>query len=77
VTAGEDHFPLTTREGWQRFTDAAPAEPKLLTAADLDLLSAEDRAAYDYDRADYHSRLVIVATPPSGRYTPPAGGSCC
>ena len=22
VTAGEDHFPLTTREGRQRFTDA-------------------------------------------------------
>jgi len=63
VTAGEDHFPLTTREGWQRFTDAGQAEPKLLTAADLELLSDADRADYDHDRADYHSRPVIVATP--------------
>ena len=63
VTAEEDHCPLTTREGWQRFTDAGQAEPKLLTAADLELLSDADRAAYDHDRADYHSRLVIVATP--------------
>jgi hypothetical protein len=63
VTAGEDHFPLTTSEGWQRFTGASQAGPKLLTAAGLELLSDADRAAYDHDRADYHSRLVIVATP--------------
>jgi hypothetical protein len=63
VTGGEDHFPLTTWEGWQRFTGAGQAEPKLLTAGDLELLSETERAAYDYDRADYHSRLVIVATP--------------
>ena len=63
VTAGEDHFPLTTRESWQRFTDAVPAEPKLLTAAELELISDAARADYDHDRADYHSRLVVVATP--------------
>jgi hypothetical protein len=63
VTGSEDHFPLTTREGWQRFTDDSQAEPKLLAAADLNLLSAVGRAAYDHDRADYHSRLVTVATP--------------
>jgi hypothetical protein len=63
VTGGEDHFPLTTREGWQRFTDAGPAETGFLAAADLELLSDADRAAYDHDRADYHSRLVTVATP--------------
>jgi hypothetical protein len=63
VTADADHFPLTTREGWQHFTDASPAEPKLLIGTDLELLSDADRIAYDHDRADYHSRLITVATP--------------
>jgi hypothetical protein len=63
VVTGDDHFPLTTREGWQRFTDTEPAEPKLLSGSDLELLSDADRMAYDHDRADYHSRLIVVATP--------------
>jgi AAA domain len=63
VTGDGDHFPLTTREGWQRFTDDQPAEPKLLTGTDLELLSEADRMTYDHDRADYHSRLIVVATP--------------
>ena len=77
VTVGEDHFPLTTREGWQRFTDAGHAGPRLLTEADLELLSDADRAAYDHDRADYHSRLVIVATPTVRQCSPLGGGSSC
>jgi hypothetical protein len=63
VTGGGDRFPLTTREGWERFAGDQPAEPKLLAGTDLELLSAADRSAYDHDRADYHSRLVTVATP--------------
>lgn len=63
VTGDADHFPLTTREGWQRFTDTEPAEPKLLSGSDLDLLGDADRMTYDHDRADYHSRLIVVATP--------------
>jgi len=63
VTGGQDRFPLTAREGWQRFTDASPAEPKVLTQAELELLSDAGRMAYDHDRADYHSRLITVATP--------------
>lgn len=63
MVTGDDHFPLTTREGWQRFTDTEPAEPKLLSGSDLELLSDADRMAYDHDRADYHSRLIVVATP--------------
>ena len=59
----EEHFPLTTREGWQRFTDASQAEAGLLAPADRELLGSDDRAAYDHERMDYHSRLVIVATP--------------
>lgn len=63
VTGDGDRFPLTTREGWERFTGDQPTEPKLLAEADLDLLSEADRTAYDHDRTDYHSRLVTVATP--------------
>jgi hypothetical protein len=63
VNGDEDRFPLTTREGWQQFTDAGPAEPKLLAGTDLELLSDADRMAYDHDRADYHSQLITVATP--------------
>ena len=63
VTGDAGHFPLSTREGWQRFVDAEPAEPKLLPGSDLDLLGDADRMAYDHARADYHSRLIVVATP--------------
>jgi hypothetical protein len=63
VTGEAGYFPLTTWEGWQRFTDAEPAQPKLLPGSDLDLLGDADRMAYDHARADYHSRLIVVATP--------------
>jgi len=63
VTGDAEHFPLTTREGWQRFTDAEPAQPELLSGSDLDLLGDAGHMAYDHARADYHSRLIVVATP--------------
>ena len=63
MTGDGDRFPLTTREGWQRFVDTEPAEPTLPAGTDLELLSGTSRMAYDRDRADYHSRLVVVATP--------------
>lgn len=59
----EERFPLTTREGWQRFVDADAGEPKLLTDGELELLAENQRIAYDQDRLDYHSRLIVVATP--------------
>ena len=62
MTGGEN-FPLTTREGWRQFVDDGPAEPKLLGEANLGLLDAPGRLAYDQDRLDYHSRLIVVATP--------------
>jgi hypothetical protein len=56
-----EHFPLTTREGWQRFLEDQPAEPD---GADADLpLPAAGRPACDHTRLDYHARLVVVATP--------------
>jgi AAA domain len=62
VTAAEN-FPLTTREGWRQFVDDGPAEPKLLGAAELGLLDVAGRLAYHQARLDYHSRLIVVATP--------------
>jgi hypothetical protein len=69
-------FPLTTREGWRQFVDDGPAEPKLLGDAELGLLDAAGRLPYDQDRLDYHSRLIVVATPVI-RSTPPGGGWSC
>jgi hypothetical protein len=63
VVTGEERFPLTTREGWSRFVDAEPEEPKMLTDSDVELLGHEERLAYDQARLDYHSRLIVVATP--------------
>ena len=48
MTGDGDRFPLTTREGWERFADGQPAEPKLLAEADLGLLSEANRTAYDH-----------------------------
>ncbi len=43
--------------------DTEPDEAKLLASSDLELLGDADRMAYDHARADYHSRLIVVATP--------------
>ena len=52
-------YPLTTREGWRAFVDADTDVPTLSPAS----ASADQKAADDQARLDYHARLVVVATP--------------
>jgi hypothetical protein len=56
--------PLATREGWAAFVSRSrPEPPRLLSAADMERLDAAEREIYDDARMDYHSELVLVATP--------------
>ena len=56
--------PLATREGWAVFVSRSrPEPPRLLSAGDLERLDAAEREIYDDARMDYHSELVLVATP--------------
>ena len=59
----DEHNPLTTKDGWKRFVDDTPACPQMLSLAAFKALSEEDLIAYNEPRLDYHSRLVVVATP--------------
>lgn len=54
---------MTTKEGWRRFVDRAPAPVQLLDPARLSRLSAERRDAYDEKRRDYHADLPFANTP--------------
>ncbi|MGR6924375.1 AAA family ATPase [[Actinomadura] parvosata] len=58
-----EHSPLTTKDGWRRFVDDAPACPQWLSACARKRLTDQDRRADDEARLDYHARLVVVATP--------------
>lgn len=58
-----EHFPLVTKEGWQRFVDEPSIAPDLIPVRDLKILSSHHLSAYDEARLDYHARLVVVATP--------------
>lgn len=56
--------PLTTREGWAAFASRPlPEPPGLLPAADLERLELAEREIYDEARMNYHSELLLVATP--------------
>ena len=56
--------PLATKEGWAAFVSRSrPEPPRLLAAADLERLDAAEREIYDEARMDYHSALLLVATP--------------
>jgi hypothetical protein len=57
--------PPTTKEGWSAFVSGAslPEPPRLLAAADLARLEADERELYDDARMDYHNELNLVATP--------------
>jgi len=55
--------PLTTKEGWRRFVDRAPAPVEVLDAARLGPLSAQQRDAYDETRRVYHADLPLAHTP--------------
>lgn len=58
-----EHSPLTTKDGWLRFVDDAPACPRLLPARERKRLTEQERQIDDEVRMDYHARLVVVATP--------------
>lgn len=59
----DEHNPLTTRDGWRRFVDDTPVCPQMLSLRAFKALSEENLLAYNEPRLDYHSRLVVVATP--------------
>lgn len=58
-----EHNPLTTKDGWRQFVDDAPVCPTMLSLRAFKALPEEKRFAYNEPRLDYHSRLVVVATP--------------
>ncbi|MGC5360295.1 AAA family ATPase [Streptomyces sp. DT24] len=62
-THDDEHNPLTTKDGWRQFVDDAPVCPTMLSPRAFKALTEEKRLAYNEPRLDYHSRLVIVATP--------------
>ncbi|WP_432171142.1 AAA family ATPase [Streptomyces sp. 1222.5] len=53
---------LSTRAGWQEFTQDPPTPPVLLSAGEYAALGDADRAHYDEVRLDHHARLRVVAT---------------
>lgn len=57
-------MPLSTREGWCNYVQAAPpARPDRVTPEALSELPPGQRRAYDYARADWHANLTPVRTP--------------
>ncbi len=58
-----DHRQLTTLTGWRRFTGEVPAVPELLAGDVWASLEDDKRLAYDEDRLDHHSRLLVIETP--------------
>jgi len=60
---GGEHRQLTTLAGWRRFTGAVPAVPELLAGDVYASLDDDKRLAYDEDRLDYHSSLLVIETP--------------
>lgn len=62
-THDDEHNPLTTKDGWRQFVDAAPVCPTMLSLRAFKALTEEKRLAYNEPRLDYHSQLVVVATP--------------
>ncbi len=56
--------PLATKEGWASFVGtASPEPPQLLSTPDLDRMDELERELYNEARQDYHSSLLLVATP--------------
>ncbi|MEV7234312.1 ATP-binding protein [Streptomyces sp. NPDC051020] len=55
--------PLTTREGWRRFIEHAPAPPVLKTAAERAALTPHEQLLEDELRREYHADLPLVNTP--------------
>lgn len=56
--------PLATKEGWSLFVGQAnPEPPQLLSDNDLERIDDLERDLYNEARQDYHSSLLLVATP--------------
>jgi hypothetical protein len=56
--------PLATKEGWRAFvSQSSPVAPALLAESDWRRLDDVERDIYDDARRDYHSELLLVATP--------------
>ncbi|WP_328665760.1 ATP-binding protein [Streptomyces sp. NBC_00328] len=54
---------LTVLTGWREFVASSTAEQMtMLSLAEYNSLSKEDKYAYDEDRLDHHARLQVVAT---------------
>ncbi|MFD4375569.1 TniB family NTP-binding protein [Streptomyces sp. NPDC058486] len=54
---------LTTLPGWREFVATATSEAMaMLTQAEYDSLSKEEKYDYDEDRLNHHARLQVVAT---------------
>lgn len=64
--SGHGRLPLTTRSGWKRFITDMPMVPQLLAEPVWQSLDPDKRAAYDDDRIEHHSRLLVVQTPAVG-----------
>jgi hypothetical protein len=60
---GYGHLQLTTLAGWRGFVTEAPAAPTLLPTEIWEGLAEDKHDAYDEDRIDHHSRLLVVQTP--------------
>ena len=64
ISGGDLRHPLTAREGWAAFVSRArPEPPRLLPGSDLERPTAVEREIYHEARQDYHSELLLVATP--------------
>ena len=64
IPAETIRHPLATKEGWMSFAgQPTPEPPRLLPAADWARLDSFERELYNETRQDYHSALLLVATP--------------
>lgn len=63
-TEPEIRHPLSTKQGWASFAGQPnPEPPRLLPREDWTRLDGLERELYNEARQDYHSALLLVATP--------------
>lgn len=63
-TDPEIRHPLSTKRGWASFAGQPnPEPPRLLPGEDRQRLDGLERELYNEARQDYHSALLLVATP--------------
>ncbi len=58
-----ENLQLTTLQGWRQFVTEMRSVPQVLAGPVWSGLEEGKRAAYDDDRIDHHSRLLVVQTP--------------